>query len=475
VRILRRFFKQVSSWATARKDEERLRAEIEAHIALQTDENIRAGLSAEEARREAVWKFGPIEAVKESYREQRGLPSMENLIQDTRYGLRRLRMAPAFTIATVLMLALGIGATTAIFTLVHAVLLKSLPVANPAELVRVGREARCCYWNAYDQTKEHSLISYDQYKYFRDNTKEFAELSAFSASTQLLGVRRAGGTEPAQSYPGEFVSGNYFATFGINANAGRVLTGADDRPGAPEVAVMSYRLWQQKFGSDSSAIGGEFTFDNKPFTVVGITTKVAWLACREAATRAGLGPEIHPHTLRHCFATHLLEAGADLRTIQILLGHRDLEETTIYLHLSNRHLSATASPLDSLLLAGKRMRELRRTSGSFSWPDNCRWCCTSPRNGFRALHARRSWSSHSKPSRSSRRLRPCICCDAAVVVIHISPGPIEIPSIARRNRVGDLIPAFLPRRFRLCICQFSETTVAQRLSTLRREHFNEVP
>jgi site-specific recombinase XerD len=85
-----------------------------------------------------------------------------------------------------------------------------------------------------------------------------------------------------------------------------------------------------------------------------ITTKVAWLACREAATRAGLGPEIHPHTLRHCFATHLLEAGADLRTIQILLGHRDLEETTIYLHLSNRHLSATASPLDSLLLAGNR-------------------------------------------------------------------------------------------------------------------------
>jgi integrase/recombinase XerD len=85
-----------------------------------------------------------------------------------------------------------------------------------------------------------------------------------------------------------------------------------------------------------------------------IITKVAWLACREAATRAHLGHDIHPHTLRHCFATHLLEAGADLRTIQILLGHRDLEETTIYLHLSNRHLSATASPLDSLLLTNKR-------------------------------------------------------------------------------------------------------------------------
>jgi integrase/recombinase XerD len=82
-----------------------------------------------------------------------------------------------------------------------------------------------------------------------------------------------------------------------------------------------------------------------------ITSKIVWTACRQAATRAGLGNDIHPHTLRHCFATHLLEAGADLRTIQILLGHRDLEETTIYLHLSNRHLSATASPLDSLLLS----------------------------------------------------------------------------------------------------------------------------
>jgi integrase/recombinase XerD len=85
-----------------------------------------------------------------------------------------------------------------------------------------------------------------------------------------------------------------------------------------------------------------------------ITTKVVWKACREAAERAGLGTDVHPHTLRHCFATHLLEAGADLRTIQILLGHRDLEETTIYLHLSNLHLNATASPLDRLSLKDRK-------------------------------------------------------------------------------------------------------------------------
>jgi predicted permease len=270
MKTLRRILKRLGWWASAHKDEERLREEIEAHLALQTEENIRAGLSAQEARREAVWKFGPVEALKESYREQRGLPFMETFIQDTRYALRRLLAAPTFTIATVLTLALGIGATTSIFTLVHAVLLKSLPVANPSELVRLGKEARCCHWSAYDQDKEHSLASYSQYEYFRDNTKEFAELAAFSASTHLLGVRRAGGTEPAQSYPGEFVSGNYFATFGISAYAGRLLTAADDRPGAPEAAVMSYRLWQRKFGSDGSVIGAVFAVDNKPFTVVGI-------------------------------------------------------------------------------------------------------------------------------------------------------------------------------------------------------------
>lgn len=271
MRILRRFFKRLMSWTSARKDEERMRLEIEAHIALQTEENMRAGLPAEVARREAVLKFGPVEAVKESYREQRGLPSLDTLIQDTRYALRRLRKAPAFSIAVILTLALGIGATTSIFTLVHAVLLKSLPVANPSELVRLGKEARCCYWNAYDQPTEHSLVSYDLYKYFRDNSRGFAELAAFCARPHLLGVRRTGHPEPAQSYPGEYVSWNYFATFGINAYAGRVFTEADDRPGAPEVAVMSYRLWQQRFGGDASVIGGVFTIDNKPFTIVGIT------------------------------------------------------------------------------------------------------------------------------------------------------------------------------------------------------------
>jgi predicted permease len=245
-----------------------LRSEIEEHVALQTADNIRAGLSLAEAHRQALLKFGTVEAMREDYRERRGIPLIETLRQDVRYARRRLQNSPAFMVTVVLTLALGIGATTSIFTLVHAVLMKSLAVANPDELYRVGKEARCCYWGGYSQENEFSIFSYDLYKHFRDNTHGFAELAAFQAGGNLFGVRRA---ETAQGYPGNFVSGNYFTMFGIKPYAGRLLTASDDQPGAPPVAVMSYRLWEQRYGLDPSVIGGAFNFNEKPFTVVGIT------------------------------------------------------------------------------------------------------------------------------------------------------------------------------------------------------------
>jgi predicted permease len=255
--------------STRRRDDERLKEEIAEHLALQTADNMKAGLPPAEARRQAMLKFGAVEAIKEDYRDQRGLPFVEALLYDTRYALRRLRKSPAFTITVVLTLALGIGATTSIFTLFYDVLLKSLAVANPGELYRLGQEARCCYWGGYSQDNEFSLVSYDLYKHLRDHTQDFAELAAFQASDPLLGVRSAS-VAATQSYPGEFVSGNYFTMFGVSAYAGRLLTPTDDRPGAPAVAVMSYRLWQQ-YGSDPSIVGAVFNIDDTPFTIVGIT------------------------------------------------------------------------------------------------------------------------------------------------------------------------------------------------------------
>ena len=151
MRALGRFLRRLTSRVIAERDDERLREEIEAHLALQTADNVRAGLPPAEARRQAVLKFGAVEAAKERYRDVQRLPFVETLLQDTRHALRRLRRAPAFASATILTLALGIGATTSTFTLLYAVLLKSLPVANPHELYRLGRESRCCYHGGYSQ------------------------------------------------------------------------------------------------------------------------------------------------------------------------------------------------------------------------------------------------------------------------------------------------------------------------------------
>jgi len=244
--------------------------ELQFHLEQQIAENVAAGMSKEEARYAAMRLFGNHTMVAENARETWGWIWLEQAGQDLRYAFRSLRKSPLFTAVAILTLALGIGATTSIFTLFYDVLLKSLTVANPGELYRLGKEARCCYWGGYSQENEYSLVSYDLYKHFRDHTQGFAELAAFQASDPLFGVQRSGGTESAQSYPGEFVSGNYFAMFGISAYAGRLLTSTDDQPGAPAVAVMSYRLWQQ-YGSDPSIVGSVFHIDNTPFVIVGIT------------------------------------------------------------------------------------------------------------------------------------------------------------------------------------------------------------
>ena len=245
--------------------------ELRGYLEMATQEKMKQGMSRKDAHRAVRLENGNPEVTREIVRAARWETFVETCWKDLQLALRRLRMAPAFTIATVLTLALGIGATTSIFTLVHAVLLKSLPVTNPDELYRLGKESRCCYQGGYSQEKEFSLVSYDLYKYLRDKTKGFSELAAFPAPEPLFGVRRAGTTEAAQSYPGEFVSGNYFTMFGIKAYAGRALIDGDDQRSAPPVAVMSYRLWQEKYGSDPSVIGSVFNLNDKPFTVVGIT------------------------------------------------------------------------------------------------------------------------------------------------------------------------------------------------------------
>jgi len=194
------------------------------------------------------------------------------MLADLRDALRQLRKAPGFTATAVITLALGIGATTAIFTLVHQVMLKSLPVAKPDELWRIGDKIRCCNWGGYTQGEDgnFALFSWEAYKMFRDHTPEFTDLAALQAGNAPLGVRRVGSQGQADTRNGEYVSGNFFRTFGVQPWAGRLLTEADDQEGAAPVAVMSYRIWKEKYGSDPSVVGASYQINGQSFTVIGV-------------------------------------------------------------------------------------------------------------------------------------------------------------------------------------------------------------
>ena len=194
------------------------------------------------------------------------------MLADLRDATRQLRKAPGFAATAVITLALGIGATTAIFTLVHQVLLKSLPVTKPDELWRIGDKVRCCNWGGYTQDTDgdFSLFSWEAYKNFRAHTPEFSDLAALQAGNAPLGVRRQGSQAQVDTRNGEYVSGNFFKTFGIQPWIGRMMTDEDDKEGAPSVAVMSYHIWREKYGSDPSVVGASYQINGHPFTVIGV-------------------------------------------------------------------------------------------------------------------------------------------------------------------------------------------------------------
>ncbi len=268
MRSVRRLLTRVVNVVTWGRDDQRLRQEIEEHLALQTEENLRAGMPPSEARRQALLKLGAVAALRDNYHDEQGLPWLENLLQDLRYALRQMRKSTAFTATAVVTLALGIGATTAIFTLVQQVMLRSLPVARPDQLWRIGDADFCCHANGYKQN-DWNFFSWETYKLFRANTPAFENLAALQVGDAQLGVRRYGSSAPVKTGDGEYVSGNFFETFGISAWRGRLFTDADDREGAPPVAVMSFHTWQGKYGSDPSVVGAAYQINGHPFTILG--------------------------------------------------------------------------------------------------------------------------------------------------------------------------------------------------------------
>jgi predicted permease len=232
--------------------------EMHSHIEMRTQANIESGMNPEEARFAALRQFGWTESIKEDCREQRGVTWLENLVQDIRYGARQLRKNPGFTGVAVLTLALGIGANSVIFSLVHALLLHPLPVERPEQLAAV-------YTSDFSGT-QYGTSSYPDYVDFRDRNQVFSGTVAYMPTAFSLNID--GATERAF---GEIVSGNYFSTLGVAPALGRGFLPEEDRtPGERAVAVISHKLWQNRFGGDPDILGRAIKLNGHPFTIVGV-------------------------------------------------------------------------------------------------------------------------------------------------------------------------------------------------------------
>ena len=251
MRWYQRFFRRTLA-------EKHLDAELRFHLDQRVADLVSGGMAAEEARRRARIEFGGLDQVKEECRDVGVSQIIESLIHDVRYGVRMLRKNPGFTTVAVLTLALGIGANTAIFSLINAVLLKTLPVSHPEELVLLRWES------PHNMTDS---LPYPTFAQLRDSSRAFEGMFAF------MNVRLATVIDGKQgTAAGELVSGSYFSLLGVPAVAGRAFTPEEDRvPGGNPVAVISYGYWKRQFGLSPSAVGKSITLNRQSFTIIGVS------------------------------------------------------------------------------------------------------------------------------------------------------------------------------------------------------------
>ncbi|HVB55300.1 MAG TPA: ABC transporter permease [Candidatus Acidoferrales bacterium] len=257
MRSLRRFFTRLANFVTRRRDDERLKEEIEEHIALQTAENLRAGLSPAEARRQAMLKFGAVEAIKEDYRAERGMLFIETLLQDIRFGLRMLRKSPGFTAVAVLTLALGIGANTAIFSLVDGILLRPLPYPHSDRIV---------YFGWMDKQRLIPDLNVPELEFCRDRAASFAAIAGF----QGYGDQELNQDASKSWVTTAFVTDGFFETLGVNLQLGRPFGREFTRAGGAFAAVLSDSLWRSVFGADPNIVGRQIVLNNQSYTVTGV-------------------------------------------------------------------------------------------------------------------------------------------------------------------------------------------------------------
>ena len=238
--------------------ERELADEIESHLQLHIDDNIRAGMSPQEARRVAVMKLGGVDQAKESYRDRTTIPSLESVIQDLRFTLRQFRRNPAVTLAAVLTLAAAIGANTAIFSVVNAVLLKSLPYPNADRVVNITTTSSL-------RGLDDMVLSDAEFNEFKEQTQTLEKMAAYASAALNLGdvgePERIGYSE---------VSVDFFSVLGVTARLGRTFTPEEDMPGYEPRVLISYRLWQGHYGSDPTIVGKTIQLNGRNRLVLGV-------------------------------------------------------------------------------------------------------------------------------------------------------------------------------------------------------------
>ena len=241
------------------KAEENLRKEVDFHLTQETEANIRAGLPPEEARLAALRSFGGVAQVQEECRDAWGVRFLDNLKQDIGYGLRGLRRNPGFAAVVVLTLALGIGANTAIFSVVHGVLLRPLSYTSPDRLFQVEQSSRAA------SAPGAFGFSYTDLEDYRKRNRSFSGLAEYHSMWFIL----LGRAEPERVQTG-VVSANFFSLLGVKPLVGRDFTPEDDKAGAPAVLLLSHEYWQRSFGGDPGAVGKVFEMNDRPHTVIGV-------------------------------------------------------------------------------------------------------------------------------------------------------------------------------------------------------------
>jgi len=256
MKTLRAFFVRLAGWRGRDARERQLAAELESHFQMHVDDNLRAGMSLEEARRAAALRFGSVDAAKEGVRSRWTVSLLENTRQDIVYGLRGLRRNPGFAATAILSLALGIGAGVAIFTVVDGLLLRPLPFREPDRLVMV--------WEARNATRQN-VVSPANFQDWKAQNSVFENMAVIG--TGRIVVQDGGRVEEMGI---QYISSNMLPMLGVRPLRGRLFTADEDLPNRPDVVILSHRLWQGWFGGDEGILGRKIQLGSQPATVIGI-------------------------------------------------------------------------------------------------------------------------------------------------------------------------------------------------------------